>query len=223
VGSAARDPVAFSRGLDLCVSLVRGHRETFSTVHDRPGAPADAIVDIGGGFSADTFEQVARAIGQSSKQNSRGLRIVAEPGRYFAETACTLVAMVQGVRHRSRDPAAPDAAGARDRVSDYYISDGLYGSLNCVLYDNQRPAFSILRSPHLPAMAEADASPTSTATVWGPTCDSADKVLDGLQLPELRIGDFLVFHDAGAYTLAGACEFNGIQSNRPVLHYYDSS
>ena len=48
------------------------------------------------------------------------------------------------------------------------------------------------------------------STVFGPTCDGLDVVLRDAPLPELAVGDWLVFPKMGAYTLAGACDFNGM-------------
>jgi len=43
-------------------------------------------------------------------------------------------------------------------------------------------------------------------TLWGPTCDSFDKLSDTLRLPELANGDWIVYENMGAYTIAGACK-----------------
>jgi ornithine decarboxylase len=48
-----------------------------------------------------------------------------------------------------------------------------------------------------------------TYTLAGPSCDSCDVIARGVELPELRIGDRLVFYDAGAYTNEYAAAFNG--------------
>lgn len=47
------------------------------------------------------------------------------------------------------------------------------------------------------------------SSVWGPTCDGLDQVVDSVMLPPLDIGDWLVFQDMGAYTLPVASTFNG--------------
>ena len=54
------------------------------------------------------------------------LRVIAEPGRYFAEASMHLCCHVHSVRNR-------------DDFCDYLISDGLYGSFNCVVYDGAKP------------------------------------------------------------------------------------
>lgn len=87
----------------------------------------------------------------------------------------------------------------------------------CYRYDGQNPEYLVLRSPELPVLS--DPVPLFTSTLWGPTCDSADVVYKDVQLPALRNGDWLAFPDAGAYTVAGACDFNGIAMTRPRLFY----
>lgn len=47
------------------------------------------------------------------------------------------------------------------------------------------------------------------STLWGPTCDSYDVILKDVLLPELTIGDWLVWEDMGAYTLSLSTMFNG--------------
>lgn len=50
------------------------------------------------------------------------MRVIAEPGRYFAETSSTLMTVVIGQRDR------PQKDGSTHK--DYWLTDGLYGSFN---------------------------------------------------------------------------------------------
>jgi ornithine decarboxylase len=63
------------------------------------------------------------------------VEIVAEPGRYFASACMTLAANV--VSRRERTVTAVDATGQEVETDDrsflYYISDGVYGSFNCIV------------------------------------------------------------------------------------------
>lgn len=47
------------------------------------------------------------------------------------------------------------------------------------------------------------------SSLWGPTADSYDLILKKVMLPELHIGDWLVWKDMGAYSIAVATTFNG--------------
>jgi ornithine decarboxylase len=92
-------------------------------------------------------------------------------------------------------------------VYDIYFSlvSCSYGSR----YDGQNPTYKVVRSPLLPRVSSAEESTSYPSTLWGPTCDSADVLYKDHMLPQLRNGDWLLFPNAGAYTHAGACDFNG--------------
>ena len=47
------------------------------------------------------------------------------------------------------------------------------------------------------------------SSIWGPTCDGLDQVLEDVLLPEMKLGDWVVFENMGAYTLPVASAFNG--------------
>ncbi|XP_062193222.1 ornithine decarboxylase 1B, chloroplastic-like [Phragmites australis] len=161
------------------------------------GMPPMRILDIGGGFMAGaTFDEAAVVINHALAQHFGDLpcvEVIGEPGRYFAETAFTLAARVIGKR-------------TRGEVREYWIDDGLYGSLNCILMDHYVPRPRPLASPR-------PGEKTYTSTVFGPTCDSLDTVVTGYQLPEMSVGDWLVFDDMGAYTTAAGSKFNGFDTS----------
>lgn len=54
-------------------------------------------------------------------------------------------------------------------------------------------------------------------SIWGPTCDGLDRIVEQCNLPDLQVGDWLVFENMGAYTVAASSTFNGFQ--RPDIHY----
>ncbi|KAG5190941.1 hypothetical protein JKP88DRAFT_251889 [Tribonema minus] len=193
----------------------------------------------------------------TSKDGKRGVQIIAEPGRYFAEASMHLATHVHGYRLRTEPVDALDRAlaeklqiGPTDEVGmadfvEYWISDGLYGSLNAVIYDQAVPRAWLLPGPSLPPLENP--STLLRSTVFGPTCDSLDVVFRGLKerefsdegvvssvsgpgcdsldvivlrdvlLPQLRVGDWMLFPYFGAYTIAGATNFNGIQVRRAYI------
>lgn len=65
--------------------------------------------------------------------------------------------------------------------------------------------------------------PLYHTTIWGPTCDSIDKISDGTLFPELQSGDWLVYENMGAYTIAGSCRFNGFPIASKVYIELDGS
>ena len=159
------------------------------------------------------------------------LQVIAEPGRYFAEACCTFACMVFGIRAQKLLDG--------NQGYDYWITDGLYGSMNSVMYDHATLTTRALAAT-MPSgqcnLSERDepqienkftvASEQRSAeeqlyksTVFGPTCDGLDTVLTDYSLPKLRNGDWLVFPNMGAYTLSGASNFNGINSTDVKMFY----
>ena len=152
------------------------------------------------------------------------MQVIAEPGRYFAEACCTFACMIFGFRSQKLLDCS--------QGYDYWITDGLYGSMNSVMYDHAtlttRP-LDVACSENEPSNTEEQSSsaegqcPTAKklfkSTVFGPTCDGLDTVLTDYSLPKLRNGDWLVFPNMGAYTLSGASKFNGINSTDVKTFY----
>jgi ornithine decarboxylase len=195
VGSAGKEPSVFNDGIDFC-------REVFD--YAKKKGYIMNLLDIGGGFTNDNFKECATVIKDSViKNNFNDTTIIAEPGRYFAEDVFTFCVNVNG--HRKRNGR-----------NEYWITDGLYGSFNCVLYDGQVPNFEALRNPLLEIYDGGNDLEESVINFQ--TCDSADR-LGCVRLPYLRVGDFLMVRSFGAYTLAGACDFNGINFTNPKIFY----
>jgi ornithine decarboxylase len=99
----------------------------------------------------------------------------------------------------------------------YYLNDGVYGSFNCIIFDHYCPTPRVLtRKGSVYTAEHAAAVSSTTASLWGPTCDSMDCVVKEVALPELSVGDWLCFEGMGAYTSAAASNFNGLYSTRTV-------
>lgn len=224
VGSGATNPAAFSyaieqarRAFDLgaCYGFVMTILDVgggFCAKRVSPAASAIEEVDLGGVPAA-----INTALAEHFPEGS-GIRVIAEPGRYFAESAATLATLVYGRRVRPQTVASQGGASeghgsayqsthqshAMQNEYEYWITDGLYGSMNCLLYDH-----ATVKPRALLASAGQHLLPS---TLFGPTCDGLDTVVRSYPLPELQVGDWVVFPDMGAYTLCGASKFNGINA-----------
>lgn len=165
------------------------------------------ILDIGGGFIHSTFKECTDIIKKSIISNNLdNMKIIAEPGRLFAEEFMTFFVNVIGQRKRNNK-------------NEYWVTDGLYGSFNCILYDGQRPEFFVLRNPILEDIDDSDSKLMDLDShIYFSTCDSLDSFGD-IKLPKLRNGDYLFVKNFGAYTLSGACDFNGINMSKPDIFY----
>eukprot|EP00884_Botryococcus_braunii_P011394 jgi/Botrbrau1/20255/Bobra.31_1s0041.2 len=209
VGSGAMNPEAFS-------AAIMTSRQVFGMGADLGFAMS--VLDIGGGFGGAVgpdghadLKGVSEAINTALDlcfPPEMNITIIAEPGRYFAEAPSTLACSVYGRRDRC-------SSSGQHKV-DYWISDGIYGSLNGIIYDHTVPQPLPLHMNT--ADKERKVFPT---TLFGPTCDGADVILKNYMLPELDMGDWVVFPNMGAYSIAGACNFNGFQvSNPPTFYIY---
>ncbi|KAJ6792697.1 ornithine decarboxylase [Iris pallida] len=163
------------------------------------------MLDIGGGFMARRqFDEAAEIIGSALTEHFADrpeLTVIAEPGRFFAETPFTLATNIIGRR-------------VRGELREYWINDGLFGSLNHKAYDKS----TVFTATPLALSSDrqnptCEGKETYVSTVFGPTLDSIDTVLTEHRLPELRAGDWLVFPNMGAYCASAATSFNGLASS----------
>ena len=83
------------------------------------------------------------------------------------------------------------------------IDEGVYGAFDWLLSGNSKPSLEVLKP-------RAD-DQTHRSVVYGPTCNSKDRVGE-FQLPELFVGDTLFVSDVGSYTSASSNEFNGFDN-----------
>lgn len=152
-----------------------------------------SIVDIGGGFTKKdhTFQDTASVI-RASLVKDGSLRYIAEPGRYFSESAFDLFVQVIGKKPSS------DGNGWR-----YTIDESLYGQFSCIPFDQKIPTWVRIAKEKEPPRKQ------TSGTVFGRTCDSLDLIAKSPSMEELMVGDWLWFPNMGAYTSVTASEFNG--------------
>lgn len=170
------------------------------------------LLDIGGGFPGFdqpeiNFDEVTCTINSSINllfPEGSGVRIIAEPGRYYAASAYTLAANVIAKRE------VESSLGEDKGSMMYYINDGVYGSFNCILYDHAEVEVEYLK--------DLETEPKYSSSLWGPTCDGLDCILQQSQMPRLDVGDWVYFQNMGAYTLAAGSTFNGMP--RPKVFYF---
>ncbi|KAL1746362.1 pyridoxal-dependent decarboxylase [Schizophyllum fasciatum] len=210
VGSGCYDPDVYADAIARAAAAFAMGREV--------GYEFD-LLDIGGGFEDATFEAAARVLRDAINmhfpdRHERGIRIIAEPGRFFVSTAFSIATNI--IARRATDEENANAGESEDEVKAmYYINDGVYGAFNCIMFDHQvvQPyVLSMGGSFHVPAGAA-----TQMCSVWGPTCDSIDLVSKRATLPRaLQVGDWLGFDNMGAYTVCAASQFNGFDVSRVI-------
>ena len=185
VGSGSASPEAFTDAIADCYSLISLARSYGFVL---------TIVDIGGGFVPGQIKKVAAAV-QSAAQVGGGIQFIAEPGRFFAQSAATLYTQIYGKKD-----------------THYWISDGIYGSFNCILYDHATPL------PNVMDAKNKNNNKNKNSIIFGPTCDGLD-VVATCPLPDLAVGDWLEWVEMGAYTTVGASTFNGMPFDKITKFY----
>lgn len=163
-----------------------------------------ARLNVGGGFAAHRtgaapdleriFEGIARAA--ASAFDEPRPKLLCEPGRAMVADAFAVATRVKAIRDRG----------------DVFLNDGLYGGLaearDIIMVDRVQ-----VISPDGMPRAGAPAS----FTVFGPTCDSIDRLPDALSLPEnVTEGDYVIFRGLGAYSASLSTRFNGYGLTDPV-------
>ncbi|XP_061097555.1 ornithine decarboxylase 1-like isoform X2 [Conger conger] len=58
---------------------------------------------------------------------------------------------------------------------------------------------------------------TYPSTIFGQTCDGHDLIVEEFDLPDLQVGEWLLFYNMGAYTVTTSTTFNGFP--QPDIHY----
>jgi ornithine decarboxylase len=155
-----------------------------------------SLLDIGGGFPARytnqdidlaTFLAEIKLPLDRFHSNFPDCQILSEPGRCLAASALTLITQIVGKKYKNGQ-------------NWYYIDDGVYGSFSGQIYDHQQHSL-------VPLVVDAN-KPLYSSVVAGPTCDSIDIIDSQALLPEMEIGDYLITHNIGAYSMASASDFN---------------
>lgn len=189
-----RSPDAHVHAIDACNEMIRD----LSASGDRKLT----VLDIGGGFPVDydgttpSIDALCAPIRSALARLPAWTSVFAEPGRFLAAPAMTGFSTVIGKAERSGTPW-------------YFLDDGVYGSFTGRIYDHTTYPITVSRR-----------GPTRASVLAGPTCDGIDGievVTEGIQLPELEIGDLVVARTMGAYTSASATRFYSLPKTKILV------
>ncbi|KGM88313.1 Diaminopimelate decarboxylase [Roseovarius mucosus DSM 17069] len=184
-GTQCADPAAWGAYIGVVADVAR-----------RAGVRL-ARINVGGGFAAHRTgnapdltaifthigAEVARVFGADAPA------LVCEPGRAMVAEAFSLAVRVKALRD----------SGA------IFLNDGVYGGLTEIRDIGAPDRITVLAPDGTPRHGAP-----SPRVVFGPTCDSIDRLPDPLPLPEdLAEGDYLLISGMGAYTRCLSTDFNG--------------
>ena len=185
-GTQCTEPTAWE-------SYIRTARE----ICDAAGIRAHRL-NLGGGFPshraagvAPDLDAIFTKIGKTVAECFGGdaPALVCEPGRGLCADAYALIARVKGLRHGT----------------DVFLNDGVYGALAELPVIGNLDRIEVLTPQGTPRTGAR-----SGRVIFGPTCDSVDRLPGELALPDdVAEDDYIVFHGAGAYSLVINTRFNG--------------
>ncbi len=155
-------------------------------------------LNVGGGFPSHRggaapalerfFDEIARSV--ATHFGDQAPTLVCEPGRAMVADGFSLAARVKAIR-------ASDGA--------VYLNDGIYGGFQEAGFLGAVDRLTVLAPDGTPRIG-----PRIERVVFGPTCDSLDRLAGTLALPDsLQDEDYILFDGMGAYSSATNTRFNG--------------
>lgn len=167
-------------------------------------------LNIGGGFPCHypdrdipDIQEYFKAINAATK-GFKG-EMFCEPGRALVANSISVITRVN--LRKTNDK----------RI---YLNDGFYGSFMELPFVDFMPPYRAYRADGI----KIPTSKTTKFQVWGPTCDSLDRLPKPISLPQsIETGDFIEFGLMGSYTNATATKFNGIPVAKMIMvdHLHD--
>lgn len=191
-GTQCADPAAWTAYILACASTAK-----------LAGVTLDRL-NVGGGFAAHRaghapdleaiFAGIDAAVGEAFDAARPAL--VCEPGRAMVAEAFSAAARVKAIREDGT----------------VFLNDGIYGSFA------EAPILgNVDRVQVVACDGHERRGQTVPRSIFGPTCDSLDRLPGDLALPgDLSEGDWLLFHGMGAYSRATITRFNGYGNERIV-------
>lgn len=157
-----------------------------------------ARLNVGGGFPSHRvqgaepdLELIFARIGETTAEvfGDDVPALVCEPGRGLCGDAFSLITRVKAVRDGQQ----------------VFLNDGVYGGLTELPIVGNLDRIEVL-TPEGTPRGETGAG----RVIFGPTCDSVDRLPGEIVLPEdVAEGDYVIFHGAGAYSTVTNTRFNG--------------
>jgi len=191
-GTQCADPSAWGAYIHAAADVARA-----------AGVPLRRL-NVGGGFAAHRdgtapdlgaiFDHIDRATYAAFGPQAPGL--VCEPGRAMVAEAFTLATRVKSVRGKAA----------------VYLNDGIYGGLFEARDIGCGDRIRVLSPEGMPRTGRP-----LPRTVFGPTCDSLDRLPGQVPLPDtISEGDYVLFDGMGAYSRSLATRFNGYGPDETV-------
>lgn len=191
-GTQCSDPKTWAEYIQVCAD-----------VSSQAGVVLKRL-NVGGGFAANRgvapdlaaiFTGIRAAV--NSAFGTACPEIICEPGRALVTEAFVLATQVKGLRS----------------CGGVFVNDGIYGSFG----EAMNPVGVPNRDSTRTASGAKHTGRLSARVIYGPTCDSLDRLPGEYALPsDLSEGDYVIFKGMGAYSTATSTRFNGYGATQVV-------
>ncbi|NWW03261.1 AZIN2 inhibitor, partial [Oreocharis arfaki] len=203
LGSRGLEPQAFAQAVAAAQLVFDMGTELGFHMH---------LLDIGGGFpgTEDTrapLEEIAALMNSALDlyfPEGCGVDIVARPGRFYVTSAFTLAVSITALEEIPTEQPGSDGRCDSGTPSPC-IPEPSLSPLPAAL---QRKSVAARRASPCPE------HPWHSSSLRGPPGRAEDRIADGLQLPQLHVGDWLLFGNMGAYTIPTSALLSGCPQPR---------
>jgi ornithine decarboxylase len=185
-GTQCTDPAAWQAYIHAAAAICRDAGVTIGRLNVGGGFPSHRL-----GGTVPQLEATFALIDRTATEAFGDLRplLICEPGRGLVADAFTLADRVKGVRDGGH----------------VFLNDGVYGALT------ELPLIgNVDRITVLTPEGRARTGAARGRIVFGPTCDSVDRLPGEVMLPaDIAEDDYVVFAGLGAYSTVTNTRFNG--------------
>ena len=185
-GTQCTDPAAWESYIRVAGDIARDAGVTIARLNVGGGFPSHRLNAVEPQLEA-TFALIDRVTAEVFADN-RPL-LICEPGRALVGDAYSVAARVKAVRDDMH----------------VFLNDGVYGTLT------ELPLIGVIdRTQVVSPDGRLRTGAVQPRIVFGPTCDSVDRLPGEMPLPsDIAEGDFVIFHGMGAYSTVTNTRFNG--------------
>ena len=185
-GTQCTDPAAWDSYIRAAAQIAADADVTIARLNVGGGFPSYRLHGVVPQLEA-TFALIDR-VATEAFGDDRPL-LVCEPGRGLCGDAFTLATRVKSVRDQTH----------------VFLNDGIYGALA------ELPLIGVIdRTRVVTPSGDARRGAAMPRIVFGPTCDSVDRLPGDVMLPgDIAEGDFVIFEGLGAYSTVTNTRFNG--------------
>lgn len=160
-----------------------------------PYRPEEDVCDV-----RKISDGVKAAAEEVYRKHKKKFSIFTESGRFMLAPYGQLVAKVIRFKHTYKEYVGLDACAAN------LIRPAMYGAYH-----------------HITVLGKENEPRNYVCDVVGSLCENNDKFAVDRKLPKVELGDFIVFHDAGAHAYAMGYNYNGKLRCAEILKKSDGS